>query len=171
MIRRFLDTLYRASGLASSLLLVALLFMVITQMAARWLEIPVTGLTEIAGYCMAASSFFGLGYAFSQNAHIRVNLIVGRSVSKQQLPEILCTSVATVIAAALAYFAIRTTVISFQLHQVSQGQDAAQIWIPQTAMSIGSTIFLIALFDRLMGIIGGTEGANDADTVTPRRLR
>ena len=59
--RMVLDSLYRLSGLAGAVMLCLILLMVIAQMIARWIEVPVTGLTAIAGYCMAATSFFGLG--------------------------------------------------------------------------------------------------------------
>ncbi len=162
MMRKILDALYRTSGLAGGFMLLAMLAMVTVQMMARWVEVPVTGLTEIAGYCMAATSFFGLGYAFSTNAHIRVNLIVGQAESATGLSEILCTFVAAVIAAALAYFAVRTTVHSYLFGEISQGQDAMPVWMPQTVMSIGTIILLIALLDRWVGLlfqnIGDTPG-------------
>ena len=166
--RRVLDTLYLASGFVGALMLMAMLFMIIVQMFARWLEFPVTGLTEIAGYCMAATSFFGLGYAFSKNSHIRVSLIIGQKEPGERLPEIVCSLVATVIALALAYFAIRTTVFSFQFNEISQGQDAIPTWIPQIAMSIGSVILVVALLDRLIGIILGSGSAKSAESVAPR---
>ncbi len=163
--RRALDTLYQASGLAGAFMLLSMLIMVIAQMIARWIEVPVTGLTEIAGYCMAATSFFGLGYAFSKNAHIRVNLIVGQAKSGQRLPEIVSSFTATVIAAALAFFAIKTTVLSFQFNEISQGQDAIPTWIPQIAMSVGSVILLVALVDRLHGQMfkGGDANVGEFD--------
>jgi len=155
--RRFLDGLYRASGFAGALMLLGILFMVITQMIARWVEVPITGLTEIAGYCMAATSFFGLGYAFSRNAHVRVSLIVGQGDTGHRLPEIICTSIAAVIAGVFAFFAIKATILSYQFNEVSQGQDAIQTWIPQTAMSVGSVVLLIAIADRLVGVVRPTD--------------
>lgn len=153
MMRKTLDTVYRLSGLAGGFMLLTMLVMVVVQMIARWVEVPVTGLTEIAGYCMAATSFFGLGYAFSTNAHIRVNLIVGQAESARGMPEVLCSLVATVIAAAFVYFAVRNTVTSFRFGEISQGQDAIPVWIPQTVMCIGTIILLIALLDRLTGLL------------------
>lgn len=152
--RTTLDSLYRLSGLAGAVMLFLILLMVVAQMMARWIEVPVTGLTEIAGYCMAATSFFGLGYAFSKEAHIRVNLIIGVKGSKNRPAEIISTLVATVIATALAFYSVKTTVLSYRLHDISQGQDAMPTWIPQIAMSVGTLILLIALVDRLLCLFG-----------------
>ncbi len=152
--RTTLDSLYRLSGLAGAVMLFLILLMVVAQMMARWIEVPVTGLTEIAGYCMAATSFFGLGYAFSKEAHIRVNLVIGVKGSKSRPAEIISTLVATVIATALAFYSVKTTVLSYRLHDISQGQDAMPTWIPQIAMSVGTLILLIALVDRLLCLFG-----------------
>ncbi len=150
--RTVLDSLYRLSGLAGAVMLFLILSMVIAQMIARWIEVPVTGLTEIAGYCMAATSFFGLGYAFSKDAHIRVNLIIGMKGTENRPAEIICTLAGTIIAAALAFYAIKATIVSYRFHEISQGQDAMSTWIPQISMSIGTLILLIALLDRLLGL-------------------
>ena len=155
--RNALDSLYRLAGLAGAVMLFLILIMVVAQMIARWIEVPVTGLTEIAGYCMAATSFFGLGYAFSKESHIRVNLIVGSKGSTSRLAEIVSTSVGTIIAAALAFYAVKTTVLSHRFHEISQGQDAILTWIPQVAMSVGTLVLVIALMDRLLGLFGDRD--------------
>ena len=152
--RKALDSLYYLSGLTGAVMLFLILLMVIAQMIARWIEVPVTGLTEIAGYFMAATSFFGLGYALSKGAHIRVNLIIGMKGSKNRPAEIICAVVGTIITAALAFFAVKTTVLSYSFHDISQGQDAVPAWIPQIAMSAGAFIMLIAMVDHLLCLIG-----------------
>lgn len=155
MSRRLLDRLYQLSGLTGAVMLVLILLMVITQMIARWIEVPVTGLTEIAGYFMAATSFFGLGYALSREAHIRVNLIIGPPGSGGRFPEIVCTAIGTVLAGAFAWYAVKTTVLSYRFAEVSQGQDEVPTWIPQLAMSVGTLVFLVAMLDRLVGLAAG----------------
>ena len=57
MIRRSLDRLYMFCGGVAAAFLVLLLFLVVLQMASRWLSVGIPGLTTIAGYCMGASSF------------------------------------------------------------------------------------------------------------------
>ena len=51
---------------------------------------------------------------------------------------------------------------SYLFGEISQGQDAMPVWMPQTVMSIGTIILLIALLDRLVGLlfqnIGDTPG-------------
>jgi hypothetical protein len=50
------------------------------------------------------------------------------------------------------YYAIKATYWSHLLNDVSQGQDATPLWIPQLSMSIGTLIFAVAMIDRLISI-------------------
>jgi hypothetical protein len=45
--------------------------------------------------------------------------------------------------------------VSYRLHDVSQGQDATPLWIPQLAMAFGTTLLAIALADRFLQIAFG----------------
>ena len=67
--------------------------------------------------------------------------------------EIWCFFVASVTATLFAWYAVKTTRISLRFNDVSQGQDATPIWIPQIAMSIGTVLLAIALWDHLVRLI------------------
>ncbi|MFB3076964.1 MAG: hypothetical protein ACE1Y4_03065, partial [Lysobacterales bacterium] len=60
---------------------------------------------------------------------------------------------AAVTATVFARFAIKTNFLSEKLNDISQGQDATPIWIPQLAMSIGTVLLAVALWDHLFRII------------------
>jgi hypothetical protein len=47
--------------------------------------------------------------------------------------------------------------VSYQLHDISQGQDATPLWIPQLVMAIGGTLFALALVDRLLQVVCGGD--------------
>jgi len=151
--RKLLDKLYVLSGGIAAVFLFCILLMIVIQMFARWSGIVVAGLTDIAGYCMAATSFFGLGYAMSKNSHIRVELLLSGMIADRRAAEVICTTIASIIAAAFVWFAIKANYISFTLRERSQGQDALLVWIPQITMSIGTVVLLIALLDRLYACI------------------
>jgi len=150
-LRRALDTLYTLSGLLGALFLVAILLIIVAQMASRWLGLQFPGSADYAGYCMAASSFFALAYTLNHNAHIRVSLILtllkGRA---RHLADLWCLGVSTALAAWMAWYCIRNVQLSHLIHDISQGQDATPLWIPQLALAAGSVIFAIALADHFI---------------------
>ncbi|WP_211252275.1 TRAP transporter small permease [Marinobacterium jannaschii] len=151
LLRKCLDGLYTLSGLVGALFLVAILLIIVAQMASRWLGIQFPGSAEYAGYCMAASSFFALAYTLNNNAHIRVSLILSHLKGRvRHLADIWCLGVSTLLAGYLAWYCIRNVQLSQLIHDISQGQDATPLWIPQLALAIGSVIFTIALLDHLI---------------------
>lgn len=156
--RRTLDRIYLLGGLLGAAFTVAMLLVIVAQMAARWLGIAFPGSSEYAGYCMAASAFFALGYALNRGAHIRVGLMLNLLGDRRRLGELWCFAVGSVIAVYLAYYACRAVYWSYRLGDVSQGQDAIQIWIPQLGMAIGAVIFALSLVDSFVDLLRGGRG-------------
>ena len=159
-LRKSLDALYLGCGALAAGFLVLLLAIIVAQMAARWTGQIFPGATSYAGYCMAASAFFALAYALNHGAHIRVNLLLSRLGSARRWGELWCFGMGTAIAAYFAFYAVKTTYWSWKLNDVSQGQDAWPLWIPQVPMSIGTVVFAIALTDHLIRVlfVGLPEG-------------
>ena len=64
----------------------------------------------------------------------------------------------------LAWYAISATRLSARINDVSQGQDATPLWIPQTLMAVGAVIFAVALVDTLLRIVtSGHPGIDPPD--------
>ena len=135
---------------------------IVLEMTARWASISFPGSTDYAGYCMAASAFLPLAYTLNQGAHIRVGLVLSRLGRYRRIAEIWCFGVGTLLASYFAYYAIRAVSWSYKLNDISQGQDATPLWIPQIAMAAGVTLFAIALADHLIRLVlVGTHGIAD----------
>jgi TRAP-type C4-dicarboxylate transport system permease small subunit len=151
--RPFLDRLYLASGIGGSLFLIMILVLIAAQMVARWSGAIITGAPDYTGYCMAAASFLAMPYALNRGAHIRVNLLLNALGRYRRIGEIWCFGVGSYLAIFFAYYAIKSTYESYLFNDISQGQDASPIWIPQIAMCIGLVIFAIAFVDHLFSLL------------------
>jgi TRAP-type C4-dicarboxylate transport system permease small subunit len=149
--RRALDTLYDAAGYLAALFLAGTLAMVLTGIAGRLLNFHVPGTDSYAGYCMAASGFLALAHTFKRGEHIRVSLILEHvgAPARRRL-ERLSLALATLLAALFAYYSIRLAFQSWQFNDVSTGNDATPLWIPQLTMAGGTLILLIAFADELV---------------------
>lgn len=152
-IRRGLDALYFACGVLAALFLIAILVLITLQMMARWTGEVFPGAPDYAGYCMAASSFFAFAYALNHGSHIRVSLFLNALGRFRKWGEIWCFAVASAMAAYIAYYGIKAVQVSLKFNDISQGQDATPLWIPQMAMAIGATVLAIALFDHLVQLL------------------
>jgi len=152
-LRSLLDGLYKIAGFGAALALIAILFLVTAQMVARWSGSLIPGGAQYAGYAMATTSFLAMAYTFNHNAHIRVSLFVSKAGALRRGVEIWCYAIATLTTLFLAWYAIDAVRVSLRFNDISQGQDATPLWIPQTFMAVGAVIFAIAVLDNLVRII------------------
>jgi TRAP-type C4-dicarboxylate transport system permease small subunit len=149
--RRRLDALYDAAGHAAALFLAGTLAMVLTAIAGRLLNFHVPGTDSYAGYCMAACGFLALAHTLKRGEHIRVTLLLEHlGATAQHALELAALTVATVLAALFAYYSSRLAFQSWQFNDISTGNDATPLWIPQLAMAAGTLILLIAVADELV---------------------
>ena len=166
-LRRLLDGVYLAGGLAGAAFLVAILVLVVLQMAARWSGHLFPGGPDYAGYAMAGASFLALAHALNRGAHIRVTLVLNALGRWRHLAEVWCYGVATVTAVFFARYAVKANIWSYRLNDVSQGQDATPLWIPQIAMSAGACLLALALADQFVRVLltrhGGVADPEPAD--------
>jgi len=165
-LRSILDRIYFAGGVIAAFFLIVILFLIVVQMLARWTGEVFPGAPEYAGYAMAAASFFAFAHALNRGAHIRVNLLLNVFGARgQRVLEIWCFAIGTGLAWYFTYYAIKTTYWSWKFNDISQGQDATPLWIPQSAMVIGSILFAVALTDHLIHVLFVGEHRIDADVV------
>ena len=100
---------------------------------------------------MASASFFALAYTFVEGGHIRITLFLEKfSGSKRWLIEIWCLSLASFFSGYLAFYFIKMLIISYKFQESSEGADQILIWIPQTSVAIGSTVFFISVLHQLI---------------------
>ena len=68
----------------------------------------------------------------------------------KRLIEIWCFGVASVFSGYLAFYFVKMLIISYKFQERSEGADEILIWIPQTSVAIGSTIFFISVFHKFI---------------------
>ncbi len=162
---RFLDGLYVAGGVLAALFLIAILVLIVVQMVARWTGTGqyVSGAPNYAGYCMAAASFLAFAHALNRGSHIRVSLLLNAMGKHRRWLEIWCFAVGAAAATYLAWYAVKATMWSKKFNDISQGQDATPLWIPQLGMSIGAILLAICFWDNLVRLFVLKKHAIEAE--------
>jgi TRAP-type C4-dicarboxylate transport system permease small subunit len=164
--RRFLDNLYLVSGALAAIFMVGVLVAVVMAIATRQLGVHIGGLDAYAGYSMAAAGFLALAHTFKSGEHIRVTLVLSALPSKGRMRlDIVALLIACAITANLCWFSGKLVLDSFSYNDISTGDDATPLWIPQIAMAVGTLIFFIAVLDetvrRLRGIPEAKHGEEE----------
>ena len=156
--RRALDRLYDAAGYLAALFLAGTLAMVLTGIAGRLLHFHVPGTDSYAGYCMAGCGFLALAHTFKRGEHIRVTLLLEHlGPNRRRVLELAALATALLLAALFAFYSVRFAFQSWQFNDISTGNDATPLWIPQLAMATGTVILLVALVDEFVLAFAGNR--------------
>jgi TRAP-type C4-dicarboxylate transport system permease small subunit len=100
---------------------------------------------------MAASGFLALAHTLKRGEHIRVTLLLSALKGRaRHALELWALFAATALAALAAWYSARLAWQSHAFNDISTGNDATPLWIPQLTMAIGSTILLVAFIDELV---------------------
>lgn len=62
-----------------------------------------------------------------------------------------------------AYYSVKLSINSWQFNDVSTGNDATPLWIPQITMGVGAVVLMIAFIDELVLEIMGRRVQVDSD--------
>jgi TRAP-type C4-dicarboxylate transport system permease small subunit len=161
--RKFLDHLYDAAGYLAAFFMVGILFMVLASVVGRLIGFNLRGSDAYAGYAMAAASFLALAHTLKRGEHIRVMILLDRFARLRRPLELWCHGAGAILCAALAYYSVRLVWQSHAFNDVSQGNDATPLWIPQLAMAAGAIVLLVAMVDDFVLLLRRRQLAKPAD--------
>ena len=146
-----LNKIYKFSGYIAATFLIFVAIFILIGISSRIFGFYIRGLAEYSGYCMASASFFALAFTFVEGGHIRITLFLEKlSGFKKKIVETWCLIIASFFSGYLAFYFIKMLIISYKFQERSEGADEILIWIPQTSVAIGSTIFFISVFHQLI---------------------
>jgi TRAP-type C4-dicarboxylate transport system permease small subunit len=177
-VRKLLDFLYDAAGYLAAFFMVGILAMVLASVLGRMFGFNLRGSDAYAGYCMAAACFLALAHTLKRGEHIRVSLFLERFEGRLRRPfEIWSHLAGAFFTAVLAFFSARLVWQSRTFNDISQGNDATPLWIPQIGMAVGAIILFVAMVDDLVAVIrgrrvnsSGTDLDSAPDQVSPPRI-
>jgi len=146
--RRLLDFLYDGSAWLAALAMIGVLLEVLLSIVSRQFGFHAPGTDAYAGYSMAAAGFLALAHTLKRNEHIRVTLLLAKlQGSARRALEMWALSAAVFLSGLFAFYSVRLAWISRAINDMSTGNDATPLWIPQIAMAVGTVILFIAFVD------------------------
>jgi hypothetical protein len=170
-----LDALYDGAAWLAALCMVGLLAMVLLSIVSRQLHFHVPGTDAYAGYLMAGAGFLALAHTLKRGEHIRVTLLLMQALKGRargarsrsgRWPRPRCWRRCSPSTAC------RLAWQSHQFHDISTGNDATPLWIPQLAHGRGHACSCrIALVDELVLELRGRRANHRAPLTTNERVR
>jgi len=158
MMRAALDKLYGAAATLAALCMIGVLVCVLVSIISRQVSVHIPGMDAYAGYFMAGAGFLALASTFKHGEHIRVTLLLNALAKKHRMRlDIFALLVSCVLAVALAWFSVKLVHDSRLYNDVSTGNDATPLWLPQIAMAVGAILFVVALVDETANRLRGIE--------------
>jgi TRAP-type C4-dicarboxylate transport system permease small subunit len=163
-VRRTLDALYDGAAWLAALFMVALLVAVLLSVAGRELNFHVKGTDAYAGYCMAAAGFLALAHTLKRGEHIRVTLVLSAlPAGARRALELWSLACAVGLSGLLAFYAARLAWQSRAFNDISTGNDATPLWIPQLGMAVGTLVLFIAFVDEFVLEAQGRRRSGNAE--------
>lgn len=155
MLRRAAQGLYAACGFAAAAFLAAIAVVTLVQVAARQMGIAIET-TEVAGFCLAASTFLGLAYTFVNGGHVRISLVSQfASPGIRRAVELWCCAVAFAVVAYAAWQMILFTLQTWDFGDLSPGLVAMPLWIPQSGVALGLVVLAVGIAEQATLILAG----------------
>lgn len=155
---RMLSGLYRISGYAAAVCMVAIALLVLASIISRLMSVYLPGVTEYSGYAMAAASFLALAYTFEEKGHIRVELVLSRlSPGMRRIAEFWCLGVASLVSLFLAFYLCRLVWFSWKFEEYSEGADAILLWKPQLLVMVGAIILAVCVVHNFIRCLANPE--------------
>jgi TRAP-type C4-dicarboxylate transport system permease small subunit len=153
---RALDKLYDGTAALGAIAMVLLLVMVMLSVISRQVGFNIGGIDAYAGYMMAGAGFLAMAHTLKRGEHIRVTLVLAalKGRSKHAL-EIWALFAATMLALLSAGYSCKLAWQSYTFHDISTGNDATPLWLPQISMALGAVVLAIAFIDELVLEIRG----------------
>ena len=152
--RRFLDRLYDAAGIAAAAAIAVICALMLAQAFGREAGILIRGADDIVAWLCAACAFLALGHTFRHGDLVRVGVFLDRLPKRARwYAELGALGISAIFVAYMLWAVTRFVYDSYAFNEVAQGLIRVPIWIPQMTFLIGVLIFFIAVLDELVLVI------------------
>ncbi len=158
--RRFLDRLYLASGAFAAVCLAGICVLMLVSAIGREFGLLIRGADDVTAWLCAASAFFALGHTFRHGELVRVGLLIDMlGPRSRRYAEAAALGITALFVAYMAWAVGKFVYESWKFKEVAQGLVKIPIGIPQLCFVLGVLIFLVAVLDELVLVLGNRKPA------------
>ena len=153
-----MDRLFAVCGGLAAMFLAGICVLVLAQVIGRLMGVAIPSADEFAGYCLSASSFLALGYAYRNSSHIRVTLLIDRlSTRHRRAVEACCVAGGCAVSFYITANTAEMIYYSVTFGDLTQGLVPIPLWIPQSGMLIGVSVLALAFVVDAVRMLRGLD--------------
>jgi len=144
---KFSDKLQNFGAYLSSFLFIALTVLIVTEIVSRsFFNVSTMIAGEYSGYFYLASVFFGLGYTFKEDGHIRITILTSKLPTKgRKAIDVFAGTITLALLLFILYYTIKMIIESYRFDMVSETVSETPIYLTQLALPVGIFMFCIAV--------------------------
>ncbi|MBJ7536108.1 TRAP transporter small permease subunit [Marinomonas transparens] len=144
---RIIDYLKRINNgvaIAAGLVLLACILLILVDILLREFGISFGGSEEISGYVMASVSSWGICYALTEKAHVRIDILRNKSKAPgRSIADLIALSATSFVALYAAYYVVPVVEKSFQRQSLANTSLETPLIIPQSIWMAGWIWFAV----------------------------
>lgn len=154
MVRRLIGLWDTFEAQVGGLFLFISVILVFLLIAMRLLNIGVSGLYEIATFCMIFSVMLTASLGIKRNIHVRIDILNNIVPARGGFAlELAAMAIVLAVAVYLTYSGYLLVEESLLLGDSTLGTIQVPMWIPQLIMPIGGALMTLRTFERLHFIL------------------
>ncbi len=136
----------------SSVLIVSLVVLILVEIFIRYFfDMSTMIADEYSGYIYLASIFLGLAYAFTENSHIRINIITSRmSKNANGFIDVMAGMITIVVLVFALYRTLLFTYDSYEMEMMSEAVSETPLYLTQVVMPLGIILFILAVLSFVL---------------------
>lgn len=152
LVIRILEWPVRLGGMISTLLILVAFALVVFAVFQRYvLDTPLKWGDEMLGYLLVAIVMSGAAEALRRGDHIAIDLVADRvSGRARTIIDVIGNLAVLVFSAILMLSADEAVRFAYSFGSYSPGYLEAPMWIPQSALIVGSALLGLAALARLL---------------------
>ncbi|WP_243090083.1 TRAP transporter small permease [Thermus neutrinimicus] len=159
LLGKALEGLFRLSQLLAALMGLFILLVILAQVAGRYLGFVVPSALEMAGFATAGLIFLGLAPTLRAGGHIQVRLLLGKLPPKARRPlQTFALGLGFLAAFYASVQAWLKVAESFHYGDLAPGLLPLPLWLPQSFLALGLSLFTLALLEAWLKAVQGVEG-------------
>jgi TRAP-type C4-dicarboxylate transport system permease small subunit len=170
--RKLLDGIYAGALVIACLAMAAIAMLVLAQILGRIVDrallmlgstplgLSIPSLSDFGGFLFVAAATLALPATLRAGGHVRVSLLLNLGGPLvRRLQGALVLIVALALAGFAAWHSGAQMLDSWRFNSVSFGMVRVPLWIPQSVMTAGFTLLMVAVLDELIAVLRGQAPA------------